>query len=579
MKKILFYLLIGLTAVGYLWSCEGNTFSFYGVSIDSFVINGVYGQIKEDRTILIKLPLSTNVKALVPTIALLNEKDCKVSPASGVAQDFTNPVEYKVTAPNGDSKTYVVTVELVKAESGISVSSFSFPGIYSYLQYKTIDNEHRTIHIKIPTYDSFNEKVVDITSLEALIDFEPKSAQITPSSSSTLDFTNPIQYTIIDAEKKDTAIYTVTVTQYPFDRSIIISFAVNVAAATVSIDYSKKTVSIKLLYGTDVTALTPTIELPYGATVSPASGAVHDFTNPVEYLVTAEDGKSTSTYVATVSYKAFPVAITNVSKTTLDPGESFTITGTFADNNNKVELVAGINTYELEKISENADAITVTAPITAAEGNYSLWVTSNGANTYISQAITIIVPTPEIALVRPLQAIANEQVTITGTGFLPVGNVIGILKNGTTVYANLVPSAESNTSITFQLPSNIDFGKYTVKVGTKTAEGGTIIVVDAAKARIIALNRTIIRKGIDNLIITGQNMKEAGKDTQFSLLKMSGVGTGNKYAPVNEEGTEVTINANVLEDYKAEKYQLHIGIEGSNNWSSRDAPIIEIVEP
>ncbi|MBT1688370.1 DUF5018 domain-containing protein [Dawidia soli] len=51
---------------------------------------------------------------------------------------------------------------------------------------------------------------------------------------------------------------------------------------------------------TNITAMTPTIEVSEGATVSPASGVVQDFTNPVTYTVTAED-ESTQQYVVTVT--------------------------------------------------------------------------------------------------------------------------------------------------------------------------------------------------------------------------------------------------------------------------------------
>lgn len=43
--------------------------------------------------------------------------------------------------------------------------------------------------------------------------------------------------------------------------------------------------------------------LPSGATAKPASGSIQDFTNPVTYVVTAEDG-STQTYTARVVYKS-----------------------------------------------------------------------------------------------------------------------------------------------------------------------------------------------------------------------------------------------------------------------------------
>ena len=54
-----------------------------------------------------------------------------------------------------------------------------------------------------------------------------------------------------------------------------------------------------LPYGTDVTALTPTIVVSDHATVFPESGMTMDFTNPVTYTVTAEDG-SQAVYVANI---------------------------------------------------------------------------------------------------------------------------------------------------------------------------------------------------------------------------------------------------------------------------------------
>ena len=53
--------------------------------------------------------------------------------------------------------------------------------------------------------------------------------------------------------------------------------------------------------GTDVTNLVPDIEVSAGATVNPASGEPIDFTNPVTYVVTAEDG-SKAVYTAVVKF-------------------------------------------------------------------------------------------------------------------------------------------------------------------------------------------------------------------------------------------------------------------------------------
>ncbi|SNS58234.1 Lectin C-type domain-containing protein [Ekhidna lutea] len=82
------------------------------------------------------------------------------------------------------------------------------------------------------------------------------------------------------------------------DAKKITSFSID--GATVSIDESGKTISAELPLGSEVTALTPTIVISDKATVSPASGEVQNFTNPVTYTVTAEDGTTTS-YVASAT--------------------------------------------------------------------------------------------------------------------------------------------------------------------------------------------------------------------------------------------------------------------------------------
>ncbi|MDQ5930029.1 MAG: hypothetical protein QG594_1812, partial [Bacteroidota bacterium] len=65
------------------------------------------------------------------------------------------------------------------------------------------------------------------------------------------------------------------------------------------IDQPKHTILVKVGCATDVTKLAPDITISKGATISPKSGAVQDFTNPVTYVVTAEDGSKQS-YVVTV---------------------------------------------------------------------------------------------------------------------------------------------------------------------------------------------------------------------------------------------------------------------------------------
>lgn len=79
----------------------------------------------------------------------------------------------------------------------------------------------------------------------------------------------------------------------------IISFKIGDVQAV--IDEGAKTINAELVAGTDVKALTPIISISQGAIVSPASGAVVDFTNPVKFTVTDVSGTVINTYTVTIT--------------------------------------------------------------------------------------------------------------------------------------------------------------------------------------------------------------------------------------------------------------------------------------
>ncbi len=92
-----------------------KTFSLPGPAspdkaITAFDFNdlSITGVITESsHTIALTVPYGTDVAALVPTITITG---ASVSPASGVANDFTSPATYTVAAADGSTQDYVVTV-------------------------------------------------------------------------------------------------------------------------------------------------------------------------------------------------------------------------------------------------------------------------------------------------------------------------------------------------------------------------------------------------------------------------------------------------------------------------------------
>ena len=97
--------------------------------ITRFVITQVtpmaIGQIDQSRlTIEVLVPEGTDLSHLMPTIEV--SPKAKVSPASGTFVDFSSPVKYTVTAEDGTSAKYTVTVKENLAEETFTVGGVSF---------------------------------------------------------------------------------------------------------------------------------------------------------------------------------------------------------------------------------------------------------------------------------------------------------------------------------------------------------------------------------------------------------------------------------------------------------------------
>ncbi|MFC2152641.1 T9SS type A sorting domain-containing protein, partial [Bacteroidota bacterium] len=115
-------------------------------------------------------------------------------------------------------------------------------------------------------------------------------ATINPLSGVAKDFSNPVPYTVT-AEDVTEQIWTITVNIEPNTENDILTFVFETLEPDVNgiVDVGLHTVIATVPYGTDITALVPTITVSADATINPLSGAVQNFTSTVNYTVTAED--------------------------------------------------------------------------------------------------------------------------------------------------------------------------------------------------------------------------------------------------------------------------------------------------
>ncbi len=144
----------------------------------------------------------------------------------------------------------------------------------------------------------------DITALAPNIEIS-LFATISPASDEVQDFTEPVTYTVTSFESINVQDWVVTVTQQEEPDTDILTFTLPEQQGNAVIDLVAHTVDIRVRAETDVTNLTPTITVSEGATINPESEEGIDFSNPVVYTVTGDDGIITQEW--TVNVEIAPV--------------------------------------------------------------------------------------------------------------------------------------------------------------------------------------------------------------------------------------------------------------------------------
>ena len=239
------------------------------------------------HSVTLEVPYGTDVTSLGPAIEL--SKGATIDPAGGIMTDFSQPVVYTVTAQDGvTARDWTVSVK-VMANTEADIVSFSLPGQEGAA---VIDDVQKTIAIQVP-------KGTDITKMVPAIELS-FGAVVFPGSGVETDFTSPVVYTVTAGDGKTRVEWTVTVTLLSGTTAEVTGFSLAEQTGPAVIDNDAHTISIEVDPGTDLTALTPVIEVTPGASVSPSSGEATDFSTDVTLKVTAEDGNTTQYWVVTV---------------------------------------------------------------------------------------------------------------------------------------------------------------------------------------------------------------------------------------------------------------------------------------
>ncbi len=276
-----------------------NKFVFLAANNNTVLTTDVEAVINEDtKTIALTVPTGTNVTALKPEITI---EGSNISPANNVAQNFSNPVTYVVTAADGSKQSYEVTVSIMSSDTK-TINKFVFLAannntVLTADVEAVINEDTKTIALTVPTG-------TNVTALKPEITIA--GTNISPANNVAQNFSNPVTYVVTAADGSKQS-YEVTVSIMNSDTKTINKFVflaannntVLTADIEAVINEDTKTIALTVPAGTNVTALKPEITIE-GSNISPANNVAQNFSNPVNYIVTAADGSKQS-YVVEVT--------------------------------------------------------------------------------------------------------------------------------------------------------------------------------------------------------------------------------------------------------------------------------------
>jgi len=311
LQNFLFFILI--LGVFVITGCGGGGDNNGGGSkaITAISVAGSTGIIDETaKTIAVTVPNGTNVTALVATFTTSGAivKVGTTVQSSGVtANNFTTPVAYTVTAADGTSVTYSITVS-VAAISAKAITTYSFVGFPGSAG--IIDETAKTIAVTVPNGTDLTALIATFTTTGAsvMVGTTVQTSGVTPNN-----FTSPVTY-IVTAADATTVTYSVTVTASSISAKAFTAYSfAGFSNSAGIIDEAAKTIAVTVPNGTNVTALVATFattgsSVKVGTTTQTSGVTANNFTTPAAYIVTAADA-TTATYTVTVTLALGPAPV------------------------------------------------------------------------------------------------------------------------------------------------------------------------------------------------------------------------------------------------------------------------------
>lgn len=409
------------------------------------------------------------------------------------------------------------------------------------------------------TFDVIGASLTNLTPIIAY----SENATISPGPNIAQNFENPVVYNVT-AENGDVKQYTVNVGNRPVGtESKILSFSFEISGEVYNcnIDNTTNIISLETV-GLDLTSIVPDITISEYANISPIPVLPQDFSETVIYVVTAENGTST-TYEVQIDNR--PISTENKILTFSVEHGGQNYTGVIDEDNN----IININLADID-ISALTPQITISDYATISP-NSNLIQDFNNDLVYIvtaesgdTSSYTVVSNKSTISNILPnffqnYKYFTGLELTIYGNYIDPnVSNAVFKLQDGTNEYlledVTLVNTTISSNAIQYQIKATIPHSvppsnNYTLVFSSDsvTAEFDNILDVMSEGPDNMTLNQTSYNYN-DILVLNGTNLVPG------LIVPSNGsnflVQNSNNYdIEVNSDQTELTWTLNYFQHF------------------------------
>ncbi|MEW6622819.1 MAG: cadherin-like beta sandwich domain-containing protein [Bacillota bacterium] len=259
----------------------------------------------ETRTVCVEVYYGADITSMAAEFVLSPGASACVSGIKQVSgqtkNDFSNPVTYVITAENDFSAEWTVTVTVAPQEVSAGLLSLELshgslsPGFDQDVTAYTVQVPYSELPIRLTPTAAAGElsATVTVNANGNLLEGEEGFFEIP-----LVVGENEIEISVNEAGKAPKVYNLVIIMDAAQEGNDIIEFSLPGQTSPAAINSSTRTVCVEVYYGADITSMAAEFVLSPGASASvdgieQVSGETqNDFSTPVAYLITAEDGST-----------------------------------------------------------------------------------------------------------------------------------------------------------------------------------------------------------------------------------------------------------------------------------------------